>query len=176
MEFYKILKQKSVKKESFCNMLDRQKTLYITGNYPNSFAIKYSPDTFNDLLNDSSIFREYNSKSIQQLFVTNQKFLAILKREDFFRMSIEKCLFVEDSHSIYLEEYDELSWETVEDVVDRYEFKIKEVSFVTKDSKRKIILQKSGVIGIDSGLTEPEKFRLLKLIDTLNFGLGVIDR
>ncbi|MGM2837227.1 hypothetical protein ACS2TZ_52395, partial [Bacillus cereus group sp. Bce025] len=57
----------------------------------------------------------------------------------------------------------------------RYVFNIKEITFITNNSKRKIVLQKNGVIGIDNGLTESEYSKLLKLIDTLNFGLKVID-
>ncbi|MCY7430816.1 MULTISPECIES: hypothetical protein [Bacillus] len=174
MQFYKILRQREIKKESFCNLLDMQKYDYITGNYPNSFAIKYNPDTFNQLLNNSAIFREYKSRSIQQLFVTNQKFLTILNYNDFFNIKIANCLFLEDNNNMYLEEYDELSSESVADVVDRYGFNIKEVTFMTNDTKRKIVLQKNGVIGIDNGLTESENSKLLKFIDTLNFGLKVI--
>lgn len=174
MQFYKILRQREIKKESFCNLLDMQKYNYITGNYPNSFAIKYNPDIFNQLLNNSTIFREYKSRSIQQLFVTNQKFLTILNYSDFFNMKMAACLFVEDDNSMYLEEYDELSSESVEDVVDRHGFNIKEVTFMTNDSKRKIVLQKNGVIGIDNGLTESEYSKIPKFIDTLNFGLKVI--
>ncbi|PEF41616.1 hypothetical protein CON84_00615 [Bacillus sp. AFS094228] len=175
MQFYKILRQREVKGESFCNLLDIQKYNYITGNYPNSFAIKYNPDTFNQLLNNSAIFREYKSRFIQQLFVTNQKFLAILNYSDFFNMKMAACLFVEDDNSMYLEEYDELSTEIIEDVVDRFGFHIKEITFLTNDSKREIVLQKNGVIGIDNGLTESEYSKLLKFIDTLNFGLKVIE-
>lgn len=175
MQFYKILRQREMKKESFCNLLDMQKYDYVKGNYPNSFAIKYNPDSFNQLLNNSMTFREYQSRSIQQLFVTNQKFLAILNYSDYFNMKMADCLFIEDHNSLYLEEYDELSSESVEDVVGRYGFHIKEVTFITNDSKRKIVLQKNGVIGIDNGLTESEHSKLLKFIDTLNFGLKVID-
>ncbi|MGM2810356.1 hypothetical protein ACS2QX_28860, partial [Bacillus cereus group sp. Bce027] len=88
---------------------------YVKGNYPNSFAIKYNPDTFNQLLNNSLTFREYQSRSIQQLFVTNQKFLAILNYINLFIMKMAECLFVEDPNSLYLEEYDELSSESFED-------------------------------------------------------------
>lgn len=176
MQFYKILRQREIKKESFCNLLDIQKYEYIKGNYPNSFAIKYKPETFNQLLNNSTIFREYKSRSVQQLFVTNQKFLAILNNSYFFNMKVAECLFVEDDKSLYLEEYDEVSLESVEDIVARYGFNIKEITFMTNESQRTIVLQKNGVIGIDNGLTEPENSKLLKFIDTLNFGLKVIKK
>lgn len=174
MQFYKVLRQREMKKESFCNLLETQKYDYISGSYPNSFAIKYDPETFNQLLNNSAVFREYKSKSIEQLFVTNQKFLTILNYNDSFNIKMVACLFVEDTNSIYLEEYDEFSKEAIEDVVDRHGFNIKEIIFTTNESKRKIVLQKNGVIGIDNGLTKSEHHELLKFIDTLNFGLKVI--
>lgn len=176
MEFYKILRQRKVGEDSFCHLLDLQKYEYIMGNHPNSFAIKYDPETFNQFLNYDIVFREYKNKSIQQLFVTNQKFLAILNHNHFFNMKMKACLFVEDPKDKYLDEYDELSIETIEDVVDRYGFHIKEVIFTTDESKRKIILQKNGVIGIDNELTSAEQSEVLKFIDTLNFGLKVIDK
>ncbi|ETT82250.1 hypothetical protein MKZ08_06705 [Viridibacillus sp. FSL R5-0477] len=175
MKFYKILRQRKIKEENFCNLLDIQKYDYFTGNYPNSFAIKYNPDTYNQLLNNDVVFRAYKSRFIQQLFVTNQKFLAILNYSNFFNMEMAACLFVEDDNGIYLEEYDEISLESVEDVVGRYGFNIKEVTFITNDSKKSIVLQKNGIIGIDDGLTDSENSKLLNLIDTLNFGLEVID-
>ncbi|MGE8081664.1 hypothetical protein [Peribacillus loiseleuriae] len=175
MQFYKILRQRKINEDTFCNLLDIQNYDYITGNNKNSFAIKYNPDTYNQLLNNSRVFKEYKSRAIQQLFVTNQKFLAILNFSDFFNMSMVSCLFAEDAENIYLEEYEELSLESVEDIVSRYGFNIKEVTYKTNDSKRTIVLQKNGVIGFDNGLTDTEYQKLLKFIDTLNFGLRVID-
>jgi len=175
VQFYKILRQRKINEDTFCNLLDIQNYDYITGNNKNSFAIKYNPDNYNQLLNNNRIFKEYSSRAIQQLFVTNQKFLAILNFSEIFNMSMVSCLFVEDEENMYLEEYEELSVESVEDVVNRYGFNIKEVTYKTYDSKRTIVLQKNGVIGFDNGLTETEYQKLLNFIDTLNFGLRVID-
>lgn len=175
MEFYKILRQRKINEDTFCNLLDIQNYDYITGNNKNSFAIKYNPNTYNQLLNNNTIFKEYKNRSIQQLFVTNQKFLAMLNFNDFFNIEMVSCLFVEDDENLYLEEYEELSLESVEDVVSRYDFNIKEITYKTNDSKRTIVLQKNGVIGFDNGLTDSEYQKLLTFIDTLNFGLKVID-
>lgn len=175
VRFYKILRQRATKKESFCNLLDTNNYEYITGKSSNSFAVKYDPETFNQLLNSNAVFKEYNNKSIQQLIVTNQKFLAILNYDYFFNMKMESCMFVEDTDSDYLTDYDEFSAEVVEDIIKRYDFNIKEVVFTTNESKRKILLQKNGVIGIDNGLTTSERYAVEKFIDTLNFGLKVIN-
>ena len=145
-------------------------------NYSNSFAIKYNPETYNQLLNDNVIFREFKSRAIQQLFVTNQKYLAILDYNDFFNMEMVDCLFTEEENNMYLEELDELSLEGVKHIVDRYGLNIKEVTYMTNESKRTIVLQKNGVIGIDSGLTKSEHQKLLNFIHTLNFGLKVIEK
>lgn len=176
MQFYKVLRQRNLKEDSFYNLLDNKNYDYLIGNYSNSFAIKYNPETYNELLNDSLIFREFKSRAIQQLFVTNQKYLTILNYNDYFNMELVECLFVEDENSMYLEEYDELTFETVKYIVESYELNIKEVTYITKESKRTIVLQKNGVIGIDNGLTKLEHQNLLKFIDTLNFGLKVIER
>lgn len=175
MKFYKILRQRETKKEHFYKLLENIGYEYITGVYSNSFAMKYDPETFNKLLSSNSIFREYNDRSVQQLFVTNQKFLVILDYMQSFDIEIKSCLFDEDSDSKYLDEYDDFSPEVVGIVVREHGFNIKEIIFITTESKRQIILQKNGVIGIDSGLTESENQKVLKLIDTLNFGLKVID-
>src|SRR5690625_3467825 len=174
MQFYKILRQRNLKEDSFYNLLNNKNYDYMIGNYSNSFAIKYNPETYKEMLNDSVIFREFNSRAIQQLFVTNQKYLAILNNNDFFNMEMVECLFVEDGNSMYLEELDEFSIESVKYIVDNYGLNIKEVTYMTNESKRSIILQKNGVIGIDNGLTKSEHRNLLKFIDTLNFGLKVI--
>lgn len=176
MQFYKILRQRKLKEESFCKLLDMKNYDYMTGNSSNSFAIKYNPETYNQLLNDNAIFREFKSRAIQQLFVTNQKYLAILNYNDFFNMEMVECLFIEDENNMYLEELDELSLESVKYIVDRYGLNIKEVTYRTNESKRFIVLQKNGVIGIDNGLTNSEYQKLLNLIDTLNFGLKVIEK
>lgn len=96
MQFYKILRQRKINEDTFCNLLDIQNYDYITGNNKNSFAIKYNPDNYNQLLNNNRIFKEYSSRAIQQLFVTNQKFLAILNFSEIFNMSMVSCLFVEE--------------------------------------------------------------------------------
>lgn len=176
MQFYKILRQRKSKEESFLNLLEMKNFDYITGNYSNSFAIKYNPETYNQLLNDSMIFREFKSRAIQQLFVTNQKYLAILDYNDFFNMEMVDCLFTEEENSMYLDELGELSLESVKHIVDTYGLNIKEVTYMTKESKRTIVLQKNGVIGIDSGLTKSEYQKLLNFIDTLNFGLKVVEK
>ncbi|EAK9013659.1 hypothetical protein E5483_14215 [Listeria monocytogenes] len=64
--------------------------------------------------------------------------------------------------------------ETIEELVTRYNFNIKQVVYITNESKRSIVLQKNGVIGIDRGLTDGEQERVLQFIDTLNWGLKVI--
>jgi len=175
VQFYKILRQRKINEDTFCNLLDIQNYDYITGNNKNSFAIKYNPDTYNQLLDNNTIFKEYTSRAIQQLFVTNQKFLAMLNLSDFFNMKMVSCLFVEDDKNMYLEEYEELCLESVEDIVSRHDFNIKEVTYRTNNTNRTIVLQKNGVIGFDNGLTDSEYQKLLKFIDTLNFGLKVID-
>jgi len=76
---------------------------------------------------------------------------------------------------MYLEEFDELSLESVKYIVESYGLNIKEITYITNESKRPIVLQKNGVIGIDNGLTKSEHQNLLKFIDTLNFGLKVIE-
>lgn len=178
MKFYKIFRQMETKnkKEFFYSLLEIIKYEYIIGNYSNSFAIKYDPETFNKLLDSNATFKEYNKRSVQQLFVTNQKFLILLNYIDSFDMEIQSCVFVEDENDEYLHEYDELCPKVIEDVVQNYSFNIKEITLLTVKSKRKIILQKNGVIGIDNGLTILENQKVLKLIDTLNFGLKVIDK
>ena len=176
MRFYKVLKQLNPSEESFCNILDLAKHEYMVGNYSNSFAILYNPETFNKFLYDNMVFREFESRAIQQLYVTNQKFLTVSKYLDFFDMEIIDCSFSEDSSSIFLEEYDELSLETIEDIVGRHDFTIKRVTYRTNDSKRTIIIQNNGVIGIDNGLNEAENEKLVCLIDALNFGLKVIEK
>ncbi|MDC7767290.1 hypothetical protein POL82_27905 [Priestia aryabhattai] len=176
MEFYKILRQKKINEDTFCNLLDIQNYDYITGKNRNSFAIKYNPDTYNQLLDNNMVFKEYKSKAIQQLFVTNQKFLTMLSLSEIFNMKMVSCLFVEDKENMYLDEYEELSLDSVQDVVSRYDFNIKEVTYKTNSTKRTIVLQKNGVIGFDKGLTNSEYEKLLKFIDTLNFGLKVIGR
>lgn len=178
MKFYKIFRQKEAKnkKEFFYSLLETTKYEYITGIYSNSFAIKYDPETFNQLLDSNATFKEYNEKLVQQLFVTNQKFLILLSYIDSFDMEMQSCTFVEDKNDEYLNEYDEFSPEIINNIVQQYSFNIKEISLLTLKSKRKIILQKNGVIGIDNGLTELEYQQVLKLIDTLNFGLKVIDK
>lgn len=176
MRFYKILKQLRPSEESFCNLLESERYEYIIGNYSNSFAVIYSPEMFNKLLNNNVVFREFRTKAIQQLFVTNQKFLTITKYLDFFDMEIIDCVFSEDINNIFLEEYDEVSLESIEDIVLRHDFTIKRVTYRTNDNKRTIILQNNGVIGIDNGLSENENKKVLSLIDTLNFGLRVMEK
>ncbi|MCM2979138.1 hypothetical protein M3592_27465 [Priestia aryabhattai] len=175
MQFYKILRQRKINEDTFCNLLDIQNYTYITGKNKNSFAIKYNPETYNQLLDNNTIFKEYKSRAIQQLFVTNQKFLTMLSFSEFFNMEMVSCLFVEDEENMYLDEYEELSLESVKDIVNRYEFNIKEIIYKTTSTKRTIVLQKNGVIGFDNGLSDSEYQKLLKFIDTLNFGLKVID-
>ncbi|AIM17179.1 hypothetical protein HW35_13775 [Bacillus sp. X1(2014)] len=175
MRFYKILKQRKKKEESIFNILKMKNLEFIKGNHSNSFAIKYNPESYNKLLNDSMFFREFKSRAIQQLFVTNQKYLAILNYDDFFNMEMVDCLFVEeDEGSMYLEELDELTLESIKYIVERYSLNIKEVTFITKESKRSIVLMKNGVIGVDNGLTKSEHQKLQVFIDTLNLGLKVI--
>lgn len=174
MDFYKILKAEKSNINFLFNYLNLLECKYINGKCINSFAIKYSPESYNALLNDDKLFNIFQDCSVQQLFVTNQKYLAISKYNDFFDFELRDCKFDEDDGDYFLEELGEVSLEDIEYLTDNYHFKIKQIVYITKESKRQIILQKNGVIGIDNGLNDIEYDNVLKFIDTLNLGLRTI--
>lgn len=172
MNFYKILRQQNKKESAFYETLDKNN--YIVGNFAPSFAVKYTPETYNSLLANDNVFNEYSKKGIKQLFVTNQKFIAIMKKEKLFNLKAIDCKFVEGSIDDFLDEDEfELS-ETIEYLVDEFEYTVKEITYITEKSNKYCILQKNGVIGFDSGLSTSEYSDILKLIDTLNLGLKVL--
>ncbi|EAF0223798.1 hypothetical protein K9J41_001922 [Listeria monocytogenes] len=172
MEFYKILKLGEKNSNDFYDFIDTYNCEYFRGNYSSSFVIKYNPETYNKLLNNYAVFEKFRTYFIQQLFVTNQKFLTLLKYNHLFKMKAVDCLFDESEN--HLDQLEEFSLETIEELVTRYNFNIKQVVYITNESKRSIVLQKNGVIGIDRGLTDGEQERVLQFIDTLNWGLKVI--
>lgn len=176
MRFYKILRQLKLTDSPFLNILKSKDYEHISGESKDSFAIVYNPENYNKLLNDSIIFREFKIRAIQQLFITNQKYLAIICNENFFNMEMRDCMFTEDSHTNYLDEYGELSIDIIKHIVENNKFTIKEVTFVMNETKKMIILQNNGVIGIDNGMTKNEHQQIVSLIDTLNLGLKVIKK
>lgn len=172
VEFYKVLKLEEKNFNDFYDFIDTFNCEYFRGNYPNSFVLKYNPEMYNKLLNNDAVFEKFRTHFIQQLFVTNQKFLTLLKYNHLFKMEAVECLF--DESESQLDELEEFSLEMIEELVTRYKFNIKQIVYITDESKRSIVLQKNGVIGIDRGLTENEQRRVLQFIDTLNWGLKVI--
>ncbi|MCT4462997.1 hypothetical protein EFO40_05845 [Lactococcus cremoris] len=171
MDFYKILRQQDNIKAPFYKLLEANS--YILGNEPSSFAIRYNPEAYNNFLRDEVIFQNYLKSSIKQLFVTNQKFITILKNEDFFDLELVNCIFDEGTIDSFLYEDEELSVEVIEELLRRNDYRISEAVCVTREGKQ-IRLQKNGVIGFDENLNKDEHSNLMNLMDTLNCGLKVL--
>lgn len=174
MLFYKILRQLKTNQVSFTQYLERRNLDFISGKYYGSFAIKYSPDSYSKFLNEESVFFEFRTKSIQQLNVTNQKFLALIDNREQFGLSFEDFeLSVGNSLETIEELKDSDITEQIRYIDKCYGIRISKVFFRTDDHLM-ITIQKNGVIGFDNELINLGKHSLLKLIDTLNIGLSVI--
>ncbi len=176
MHFYKVFKQMKSNQSAFCELLNTDQYDCLKGNNSSSFAISYNPEKFNKLLQDNEIFREFNRRSVKQLFVTNQKFIAILKNEDFFDLRVIDCQFDEGEIEDFCYDDDSITADLIEDIICRYNLTIKQLTYITNSRNKQLIIQKNGVIGFDSGLTDIEYSHLFKLIDTLNLGLREIQR
>lgn len=171
MDFYKILRQQDNIQAPFYKLLEANS--YILGNEPSSFAIRYNPEAYNNLLRDEVIFQNYSKASIKQLLVTNQKFITILKNEDFFGLELVNCEFDEGTIDSLLYEDEELSVEVIEELLRRNDYRISETVCVTREGNQ-IRLQKNGVIGVDENLNNDEYSNIMNLMDTLNCGLKVL--
>lgn len=171
MDFYKILRQQDNIKAPFYKLLEANS--YILGNEPSSFAIRYNPEAYNNWLRDEVIFQKYLESSIKQLFVTNQKFITILKNEESFGLELVNCKFDEGPIDNLLYEDVELSVEVIERLLRQKDYRISETVCVTREGNQ-IRLQKNGVIGVDANLNKDERLNLMSLMDTLNCGLKVL--
>ena len=171
MDFYKILRQQDNIQAPFYKLLEANS--YILGNEPSSFAIRDNPEAYNNLLRDEVIFQNYSKASIKQLLVTNQKFITILKNEDFFGLELVNCKFDEGTIDSLLYEDEELSVEVIEELLRRNDYRISETVCVTREGNQ-IRLQKNGVIGVDENLNNDEYSNIMNLMDTLNCGLKVL--
>ncbi|CAH0415883.1 hypothetical protein KAR50_00830 [Periweissella fabaria] len=171
MYFYKILVQRNKKHSPFYNFLDKDS--YIVGNKKFSFAIQYNPEKYNDLLLDNNIFKEFNECNVQQLIMTNQKFLEIIYYQKIFNIELRNCKFDCGDIDDYLDD-DEIDVNELRSIILENKLTIKEISCITTDYKH-LILQKNGVLGFDDDLSKNKKYNgIIRLIDTLNLGLKVI--
>lgn len=173
MHFYKVFKQMKNNQSAFYELLNTDQYKCLKGNNPSSFAISYNPEKFNRFLQDNELFREFNRRSVKQLFVTNQKFIAILKNEDFFDLKVIDCQFDEGEIDELCYD-DDITAELIEDIICRYSYTIKQLTYRTNSRKSQLIIQKNGVIGFDNQFSDIEYSHLFKLIDTLNLGLKEI--
>lgn len=181
MDFYKLLYQNNTKEKLINVLFDTYQHKYVKGMYSNSIAVSYSPNTYFDFISDEKILAEFQRRYIKQLFVTNQKFMGISKHEKEFNLKLENCIFDDvDSDEVLSMYFDQsekitISPDLIEKVLKENELQIKEMTYRTMESKRKIIIQKNGVLGIDNNLNEKEQKLVKKLIDTLNIGLRVLN-
>lgn len=171
MLFYKILRQKNIKKTPIQLTLDSKN--YIEGLNSFSFAVKYSPDSYYSLIN-SRLYDTFIEYSVSQLIVTNQKFLYLYQKLHYFELEMIDIKFENnDFNDFYPEnEVSELTFEELGNLIEEYNLKIKEGIYINKRNKNRITLQNNGVIGIDKELINTQSVKLL--IDTLNFGLRVL--
>ncbi len=182
MFFYKILKQEVSNKSFFYELL-KSDSYFVTDN-PLSFAISYNPETYNDFFENDLIYDCYLNASVKQLFITNQKFRTILKYKDNFGLRILNCKFDEGDiddfldNDDFLDKNEKFSIETIDSIIKDTDNRISDTVYLT-GSGEQLVLQKNGVIGFDKDLKnmtldDEERLNIVKLIDTLNFGLKVL--
>lgn len=173
MFFYKILKQEVNNKSFFYELFDSD-SYFVTDN-PLSFALRYHPETYNDFFENDTVYDYYLDASVKQLFITNQKFRTIIKYKDNFGLKLLNCKFDEGDIDEFLDSDEQISIETIDSIIEETDNRISNTVYVT-ESGEQLVLQKNGVIGFDKDLKdmtldEEEKSSIIKLINTLNFGL-----
>lgn len=170
MKFFKILYQMNTKK------LPLHKQLYlkdfIIGHSNYSFAIKYSPQSYNQWLSKDDIFRVFIDSTIKQLDISNYKYSEVLKGLENLQLRLVDCEFKNIEIGELLEG-EEFALDFIIDILQSEEYELKKVIFRT-NLQRMVSLRSNGVLEIDDNMTEAEIQDIKTIIDLLSFGSRVI--
>lgn len=166
MKFYKILYQINHKTPPFYRQVYLND--YIVGKNNYSFAILYSPQSYNDWLLDDEIFQIFIDSTIKQLVVSNYKFLRILMIIEKLDLNLVDCKF-KGVNLDELLEYEQFNINKVMDLLEYEDYELMNVTFRTK-RQNVITLKSNGVLGIDEGMSEEEMYNIKRLIEFVSFG------
>lgn len=166
MIFLKILFQPNVKKKPLYEQIFLKN--YIVGESGYSFAIPYSPQSFNTWLMDDQIFRIFIDSTVKQLMLSNHKFLKLINMQGRFNLTLVDCK-IKDTDIHDLLEGEDLNSEIIEEVIQENEYSIMQLHFRTQNHYM-VTLKSNGVLGIDTELSKEEIMNIKELIDFISFG------
>ena len=182
METYKILKQSNINQDNFINYIIQRGIPYIQGNCKSSFGIKYDPERYRDFIADNFIFSKIKQDNVSQLIVTNEMYIELYKNSKKLGLSMEtyESNKFDDYDSLfnYLDEKN-ITWDDKAflNFLNKEEITITKVSYRTAFQRRALHLRNNGIIGFDPEICKEDSLckNLKKFIDTLNFGLRVLN-
>ncbi|WP_096271663.1 hypothetical protein [Paucisalibacillus globulus] len=91
MKYLKILYQSNDKTPPFYKQVFLKN--YIVGENGYSYAIQYSPQSYNSWLSDEKIFRVFVDSTVKQLIINNYKFLHLIYIQDKLNLTLVDCDF-----------------------------------------------------------------------------------
>lgn len=175
MKYFKIYTQTNRKKKSIRYFLNQNNIEYLIGISSYSFAISYNPETFNNFLNKQVIQQEFEKKYIQQVFISNQKFFAIIENSLTFHLKMIDLKFTDDESNVLLESETNLDLKLLNQIIHENNSIIKEVLLEDIKNKSKVIFQKNGVMGLDDYFVENENKEIRNILDVISIGLKVLN-
>lgn len=171
MKFLKILYQPNNKKPPFNKQIYLEDCLVGSKGY--SFAIPYSPQTFNNWLADNKTFRIFVDSTVKQLIMNNHKFQVLINMQDKFNLSLVDCDFKSFDTEDLLDG-EKFSSASINSLLEYQEYQIRQVYFRTKSSHM-ITLKSNGVLGIDDELFSEDLVDIKNLIDFISFGPVIVN-
>lgn len=170
LQFYKVFLQENRDSIPIYERLNR--TDFLIGNFPNSYAIPYSPNHFSRWMSESKVFTIFIHSSIKQALLNNNKFAHILEMSEPLGIRVVDCQF----ENIELDDVldgEELDTEVIHYLLKTKGYKLLKVTF---RSEHNFIfnIKRNGVIGIDENFFEKDQKTIRNLLDVLNLGYGVM--
>ncbi|OTN78263.1 hypothetical protein [Enterococcus faecium] len=169
MLFFKIFLQEN--KEALPLYKKIHRSDFLVGNYPNSYAIPYSPEKFSKWIDENTIYSLFIHYSIKQALINNRKFMHILNLSENLNMCLSDCQFYNIDLDLVLEG-EPLGNEVIIHSLKNKHYRLLKISF-RLDNRYLISIKRNGVIEIDEQILITNNQSIRKLIDIINLGHGV---